>query len=354
MIVSFVVMHHLAVTYSGIGSWYYIEATHLDVLSTIWFAFYLGFQQGYFLGFMFMIAGYFVAESYDRKGFGRFIRERFKRLMIPSLIYMVAITPFIGIVELGNKSTGFNIIDFLSGTGVMWFTVALFAFSLVYGLLRLFSRRPSTASDRKQINPTLVKAVTLILIIAVFAFLIRIVQPIGTSILNMQLCFFASYIALFAVGILAYRNNLFVKISYRTGKRWLIGAIALGFLAWLALIIVVSISGNTAALAGGLTWQSAGYSVWESFVTVAMAIGLIAIFREKFNHQSKLLKTLSDNAFAVYMFHPLIIIPVTLLLSPVALYPIAKWLLLCIICVPLCFAATHFVFRRIPLLKRVL
>jgi len=134
MIVTFVVMHHVAVTYSGFGSWYYVEATHLDLFSTVWFAFYLSFQQAYFLGLMFLIAGYFVAGSYDRKVFGGFVGERFRRLIIPSLIYMVAITPFIGIVELGNKVASFNVIDFLSGTGVMWFTVALFAFSLCYGL----------------------------------------------------------------------------------------------------------------------------------------------------------------------------------------------------------------------------
>jgi len=354
MVIVFVVMHHLAVTYSGFGSWYYVEGTHLDVLSTIWFAFYLSFQQAYFMGLLFMIAGYFVAESYDRKDFGRFVGERFRRLVIPSLVYMVAITPFIEYVELGNKWTGFSVTGFLSGTGVMWFPVALFAFSLIYGLVRLIVRGPAPDSYRKQLEPTSAKAVILILIISVSAFLIRIVQPIGTSILNMQLCFFASYIVLFIVGIIAYRNNLFAKISYRTGKRWLISGIALGFLAWLGLVILATKSGNTAALNGGLTWQSAGYSVWESFVAVAMSIGLIAVFRKKFNHQSELVKTLSDNSFAVYMFHPPIIVAVTLLFSPIALYPIVKWFVLCIICVPLCFAATHFVFRRIPLLKNVL
>lgn len=89
MIIAFVVVHHLAVTYSGFGSWYYIEGTPLDVLPTVRFAFYLSFQQGYFLGLLFLITGYFVAGSYDRKGFGRFVRDRFRRLIVPTLIYTV-------------------------------------------------------------------------------------------------------------------------------------------------------------------------------------------------------------------------------------------------------------------------
>lgn len=192
------------------------------------------------MGLLFMIAGYYVAGSYDRKGFGLFVGERFKRLIIPTLIYMVAITPFIELVELGNKYTGFSLDGFLSGTGVMWFTAALFIFSLIYGVVRLVIRRPVSDSTENHIKPSLVSAVILILIISVCAFLIRIVQPIGTSILNMRLCFFASYIILFVVGIIAYRNNLFARISYKTGKRWLTCGIVLGFLSWLVLVSIAS------------------------------------------------------------------------------------------------------------------
>jgi hypothetical protein len=346
-------MQHLAVTYSGIGSWYYYANTHLDTISTVSFAFYLTFQQGYFMGVLFLIAGFFEAGSYDRKGFGKFIKDRFTRLVIPTLIYMVAITPFIECVELGNKWNGFDVIGFLAGTGVMWFTVALFAFSLVYGLFRL-SRRSNSASDGRQVTFSFSLAVILIIIIAVCAFSIRIVQPIGTSILNMQLCFFASYIILFIVGILAYRSNMFDRISYRTGKRWLVGGIVLGFIFWLALMIAFTITGSLTAFYGGLTWQSAGYSLWESFVAVAMSIGLIVVFRERFNRQSKMMSKLAENSFAVYIFHPLIIIGITVAFTGIVLYPLGKWLLLCLICIPVCFAATYFIFRRIPLLKKFL
>lgn len=353
LMIVFVVMHHLAVTYSGLGSWYYNENTHLEPLSRLWFSFYLSFEQAYFMGLLFMLAGYFAAGSYDRKGFGRSIGDRFQRLIIPSLIYMIIITPFIGMVELGGgKPSGFSIADFFSGTGVMWFAVALFIFSLIYGFLRLIVRKPENHAN-KELDPSFSKIAFLILIIAVSAFLIRIVQPIGTNILNMQLCYFASYIVLFIVGILAYRNNLFAKISYKTGKKWLICGIALGLIIWLLIAILAIRTGDVDSLGGGITWQSAFYSVWESFVAVSMSIGLVAVFREKFNRQSKLIKILSDNSFVVYMFHPPIIVAITLLLKPLALPLILKWLLLCIICVPLCFAAAHFVFRRIPLLRKV-
>ena len=59
-----------------------------------------------------------------------------------------------------------------------------------------------------------------------------------------------------------------------------------------------------------------------------MSIGLIAVFREKFNYQSKFVKSLADSSFTVYMFHPPIIVAVALLFRPVALLPIIKWVIL--------------------------
>ncbi|MBO0730556.1 MAG: acyltransferase family protein, partial [Acidimicrobiaceae bacterium] len=115
-VIACVVMHHLAVTYSGVGSWYYLDTRRLDPFSSAWFAFYLTFQQAYFMGLMFLIAGYFVGGSYDRRGLGGFIVERLRRLGIPTLIFMVLIDPFINLVELRNRLTGFNLVAFLSGT----------------------------------------------------------------------------------------------------------------------------------------------------------------------------------------------------------------------------------------------
>lgn len=99
---------------------------------------------------------------------------------------------------------------------------------------------------------------------------------------------------------------------------------------------------------------SAGYAVWESSVAVAMGFGLITVFREKLNRQGPLARAMSDSSFTVYMFHPPFLVAVALLFTPLPLPPIAKWVITGLICVPLCWAAAHYVFRRIPLLRAVL
>ena len=353
-VIACVIMHHLAVTYSGLGSWYYQDTRGLNALSAVWFTFYLTFQQAYFMGLMFLIAGYFVAGSFDRRGAGSFVVERLRRLGIPTLIYMVVITAFIGLVELRQPYTGFNLVNFLSGTGVMWFTGALLIFCLIYAGWRLLLPNLRLESFAINLRPSFKNLALLALGIAVLAFLIRIVQPIGTAILNMQICFFASYVVLFYVGTIAYRGNLLSKLSYRAGKWTLIGAVGGGFVVWLFVFGLLSKTGHVLAVEGGGTWESAVYAVWESSVAVAMGFGLLAVFRDKLNRQGRLAKAMSDSSFTVYMFHPPILVAVALLFTPLALAPIGKWAITCVICVPLCFAAAYFVFRRIPLLKSVL
>jgi peptidoglycan/LPS O-acetylase OafA/YrhL len=366
LMIVLVVIQHLAVTYSGFGSWYYKEGRPLVFPSDLLFGFWESLTQGYFMGILFLIAGYFAPRSYDRKGFGKFVKDRFVRLMIPALLYMLAIHPFIEYVELGLSwirpkpsllayyAGGLETLGFLGATGPLWFAVALFIFSVVYGLVRLLTGGSAPSTRRVRIRPTVRNAALLILLISLFTFLMRIVQPIGTSILNMQLAYFAQYVVLFVVGILAYRSELFVQFDYSWGKKWLTYGLILGFVSWVALTLAGGAPKSLTAFGGGITWQSAGFSLWESAVAVAVDIGLISLFKDRFNRQSRLVKALSDNAFAVYVFHAPLIIAVSLWFRPVMMPPILKWVMLSVICIPLCFAFAHFVVRRLPLLKEVM
>jgi glucan biosynthesis protein C len=363
LMIIFVIMVHLAVTYSGIGGWYYKEGRSYGTISTLLFGYFQSFTQGYFMGFLFLISGYFVPGSYDKKGFGKFIKDRAIRLGIPTLIYMLIIDPFINAVLLHNVNSGSNSLlsvylhyilsfQFIGASGPLWFAFALLIFSIIYAFIRYFSK--TGREYRNNAAPNLKRIIMLILLISVCAYLIRLIQPIDSSILNMQLSFFSQYIILFIVGIICYRYKWFSMFNFKYGKRWLLSALAPGFVIWIIIMLTGgALNGGFDLYKGGLYWQSAVYALWESFISVAMGIGLITLFREKYNKQNKLIKIMSDNAFAVYVFHAPIIIFLTLLFKPVMLIPFIKFLLLAIIGIPVCFICTHFIIRRIPLLKKV-
>lgn len=148
LITLLVISMHAAVTYSHLGSWYFMEDPKPGPGVTIGFATYQVFLQAFFMGLLFLIAGYFVPAAFDRKGFGRFLRDRAIRLGIPSLLYMLAIHPLIVYWVLKDyykieapfldSYRGYiTSLRFLGSSGPMWFTVALLVFCLIYGLARL-------------------------------------------------------------------------------------------------------------------------------------------------------------------------------------------------------------------------
>jgi peptidoglycan/LPS O-acetylase OafA/YrhL len=235
----------------------------------------------------------------------------------------------------------------------MWFAVALLLFSVVYGFVRVLWRK-SPRIDQDRALPNDAQVLGLAATIGLATFLVRIVQPMGTSIMNMQLCYFSQYIALFCVGIIAARRNWLLRISYPGGRRWFCLALALGTLLWMALVFLIVQTHTEAKLSGGFTWQSAAMSLWESFFCVGVCLGLIVVFREKFNRQGPLVQWLSANSFSVYLFHTPILITITLAMRNFNAPKPVKFLCATALGVVFSYLASAFVFRKIPWLKRVL
>lgn len=369
VVIMLVVLMHLNVTYSTWGLWYYLEARAAGPLSQLLFGMYGSLNQAYMMGLLFLIAGYFVPGSFDRKGFKPFVTERIVRLGIPTLIYMLLIHPVtMMIYYFFNQTLPPNIaawygdyitsLTFLSTSGPMWFALALLIFSVIYALLR--QRIETFTGHDVHAEPIVLThkiVLTIIGIIAITAFLTRIVMPAGVTLFNtvtgnfMQLGFFPSYIVLFICGILAYRHHMLANLTYPFGKFWLKLALFLGIPLWFVVINAGAVSGDLSALFGGWHWQSAAYAAWESFFAVAVSIGLLALFREKFNQPSQLSAFLSDNAFGVYVFHPPIVVAITMALSAITIVPVVKMYLVALIVLPVCFAFAYEV-RNIPVVRK--
>ena len=375
-----VVVLHAAVTYSGLGFWYYREPAALGPPTTLSFGIIQSFIQAYSLGLLFLVAGYFVPASFRRKGGARFLRDRAVRLGVPALIYMLIINPAIlyyvmrlsaeaPLTPLGDFYLGYLLgLQFLGGSGPMWFAIALLIFSAAYVAAKLLQRDlekegeeeaegaegPEGTGEEPKL-PGHREVVALVLVIAAAAFAIRLVQPIGTAVLNMQLPYFSSYVALFAVGIAARRRRWLLRIPYSFGMNWLKAALVGGTIFWLALFLFgIGPEGDISMINGGLYWQSAAYALWEAFFCVGVCLGIVVIFRERFNSGGRLARLMADNSFAVYFFHPVILILVTAAMRNFALHPLAKFAVAAAVAVPICFLASGLLLRRIPVVGRVL
>ena len=358
-----VVSMHAAVTYSHLGSWYFMEDPKPGLAVKIVFATYQTYLQAFFMGLLFFVAGYFVPDAFDRKGPARFLRDRAIRLGIPTLFFMLVIQP---VVVYGLLRDYYHIrataleayanylgqpLKVLGSSGPMWFTFALLVFSLAYAGIRTAGSRMNEQEDA---GPGNGQVIAFALLMAACTFLVRIVQPQGTNILNMQLCYFSQYVLLFWAGIRTRRRGWLRTLPYAVGMRWLLIALIPGGIAWAGFVTWVVSSGTVDLVQGGFTWQSAVMCFWESLFAVGICRGLLVLFRDHFNHQGRVARWLSDNCFAVYLFHTPLLIAVTLLMSGYDAPKLVKFAWATVLGCTATWLASSLVFRRIPLLRRVL
>lgn len=365
-----VIFHHSAVTYSHVGSWFYNESPRPGLWPTLIMATFLSFNQAYFMGLLFFIAGYFAAPSFDRKGFRKFIRDRFIRLGLPSLLFMLVIYPWIvnwllRVFYQPERATVRAIYPsfllsgrFLGASGPMWFTVALLIFCLVYGVLRsiVIVRPPAAVTISRPTVPGHRHVAALIATLTGATFVVRIFQPVGTSVLNMQLCYFAQYVLLFSLGIVFYRRNWLMGIPFRFAMIWFTLAVTAGLVLW-ALVLASSgvLSGRQpTAIFGGLQWQSLLNCFWESLVCAGVSLGVLVFFRDRIRVGDTVSSFMSRNAFSAYLFHTPLLIVVTLALHRWSAPALLKFPVAGVVAVFVTFALSEYLFRRTPLLGRIL
>ncbi|WP_180336016.1 acyltransferase family protein [Pleomorphomonas diazotrophica] len=372
-IIILVVLMHLNVTYGGNGLWYYKEEAGYGPLSGLLFGLYGSLTQAWFMGLLFFISGYLVPDSLERKGVQPFIRGRLVRLGIPMLAYVAVIHPLTiwiaGFAAGGEPDMaawyGHYVVslDFLSSLGPLWFLMVLLILSVAYALWWAFFGQPAPRAQ----TPVKVRHLWLAglaMVIAIAAFLLRVVEPAGAQFIKplpgnfMQVGFFASYVVLFVVGILCRTHDLLDGIGYRFGMRWFWWTLILGIPIWFLGIPASAIAAEArggvpdiGAFFGGFRWQSAFYATWEAFFCVGISLGLIVLFREKFNAEGRLARFLSQNYFGVYVIHPPIIVVGAILVRGVEAPALLKMYVMAVLLVPLAFLVSHGL-RQVPVIRR--
>ncbi len=372
-VIILVVLMHLNVTYSGNGLWYYVEKASYGPLSGLMFGLYGSLTQAWFMGLLFFVSGYLTPGSLERKGTGPFIRGRLIRLGIPMLAYVAIIHPLTTWIagfaaadapDMGAWYAHYVVsFDFLLSLGPLWFLLVLLILSVATALWRAAFGGPAPEVDRRvTFRPVWVLGLTVT--IAVATFLLRAVVPGGVPFIKplpgnfLQVGFFASYVILYVVGILCRTHGILEGIGYRFGMRWFRWTLILGIPLWFlgipASAIIAQAHGavpDIGAFFGGFRWQSAFYATWEAFFCVGVSLGLIVLFREKFNSEGRLTRFLSQNYFGVYVFHPPIIVAGAILVRNVQAPPLLKMYAMAAILVPICFLVTYGL-RQVPFIRR--
>ncbi len=363
-----VIMHHTMITYGAEGSWYFLDP-HTDELTSTLLTVIATLDQGFFMGLFFFISAYFVPGSYNRKGPKLFLKDRLIRLGIPLALYIIFVNPYlVYLINVTPKSgkTYFEFylgyfqsldafLSFLGGNGPLWFVLALLIYDFVYTFCRIIYKK-STKSEPIKKRPTNGLLAIVTVIMAIFTFIVRLFYytSAGDDFFNIQLCFVAQYIVMLLLGTIAYNRDWFRNITDRQGKFWIEIAL-IAIIIFFPIGLLLGAYGEDAdKFIGGLNWQALVFNLWESFYCMGMCIGLVVLFRKKYNSQGKVAKTLSQNAYTIYIVHAPVLIGVGLLFYIVPMFALLKFIIVFPIVLFICFLLSHFVLRRIPGAKRVL
>jgi hypothetical protein len=366
-----VVAHHLALVYGAFAPFYYQEPPFTDPPAFRVLAFFVLTNQAWFMGALFLLAGYFTPGSFDRKGAAGFLKNRSLRLGVPVLAAIFLLDPVarIGLFLMPSELTGitapltFAAYPKLLGLGPLWFALMLLIFSFLYALWRRLTGAGAPRAQTRTGFPGMAWALAFSVALAWASYLFRIAVPIGKEVTLFlpfldfpTIAYLPQYAGLFVLGVAASRRDW---LSGLTGNAGLI-ALVLALAAW-ALLFPLAISSEMFVLRfsrppefpGGGHWQSAAYALWDSTLAVCLPLAAITAFRRFVGGGGRIARFLSGNSYAVYVIHSPVIVFICYAMRGIDLPALAKFALAAIIVIPVCFAVAHAI-RKLPGVRMVL
>lgn len=272
----------------------------------MWLGRFMTVDMSFFMGFFFLISGYFIPRSFDSRTAGAFLRQKAKRLLLPVLFILAVVVPAYFYIAMTYR--GANTYDFFTfyaksyiGDGLLsyehgWYMVHLFLYSAVYALVRTLLKNRKISAGK---TPNILMILGLGTLIAILSILIRILYPIDTwivvlGVIGAEPAHLPQYTILFAFGVVAYRKGYFTSLSKRTGFI----SLAAGLI--MALVIYMS---RLPLLSGIMPFIWEYWPIYESFLCVFLCFGLLVFFREYCGRTNLILRKLAENAFGAYVIH---------------------------------------------------
>lgn len=347
-----VILHHAAITYGASGGWFYQEVKHTVLPDSLVLTAFVATNQCYFMGLFFFISGCFVAASLARKSAQQFIRDKLLRLGVPVLLFVCLLYPLT--IWLGYYP--FTWVSFCADmprlladinaahTGPTWFVAVLLLFNLLaVALWKPLSRIAQHFPELRAGDYLLVG-----ILIGMVSFITRLVFPDGYSVVNIQLSYVPQYLFYFFAGVVMGPGRVVQLATSQKIAPWLISSILLmaGLMTALAILL------DTGPFVGGFNPYSIYYSMSQGFMSVALSIVALVVCYRFANLGAWLRGYPARAAYGAFFIHAPVLVGLTLLLQPVSLMPMFKFVLLGLLGVPLSFVLGYLL-AGLPLLKKV-
>lgn len=349
-LISLVVAHHAGQPYGPTGGeWPVSDPADAAILGT-----FFGINAAFFMGFFFLISGYFTEASFERKGPAAFLTSRLVRLGIPLVVFAGILFP-ITVYAFGAQAKSFPaflIQDYFGRLdlefGHLWFVAHLLLYSVLYAAWRIVA--PAPRADSAPPPPGLGAILGYTLTLALVSVLVRTIYPQDTWVrlfwlIPAEPAHLPQYAGLFVIGIVAARGRWFTELPGRTASAVFLFGLAALLFAGLFDYGVLPLPGF---LDMNLTW-----GFFEAFVCMGMILGLLALFRRFLDRPGPWLSWLEGNVYGTYLIHVFIVVPLQIAILDLTVPALAKFAIVSAMGIALSFALTALL-RRIPAVRAVI
>lgn len=326
-----VVAHHSAQAYGPTGGDWPVE----DRANSDWLGPFFAVNAAVGLGLLFLLAGYFVPRSYDRKGASRFVRDRWQRIGVPlAFSALVVHLPVVYLMESPRPSFGDHLRsqydDGWQGVYIhLWFLGHLLLYSLVYVGWRRLTRHRTATPARAWSPPGHLAIIGFVVGLTLVTWVVRGWFAIDEwtallGVLATEPAHLPQYVALFAIGVAAYRGDWLRRWPTRTGIIWL----AVGITSSVGMATVMLRAPDRyddLAETGGFNLGSLTYSAWEAVTCAGLCLGLIVLFRSMFQRTNRWLAALATASLAAYVLHLMIVVGIQSAIETIDAPALAKF-----------------------------
>lgn len=342
-------------TYSGLR-----EVTLAPVSELVLFVLVSPF--GFFLmALLFLVAGLLTPSSLERKGTGRFLRDRTLRLGVPFVLYVLVVQPTLTYAlehPLGD-APGSYWTEYLGAerrldTGPLWFVGVLLIFSVGYAGWRAWVPAPaSTAVPSRRISLR-----TLALVAAVVApasFVVRLVYPYGSESGFSDLNFWEWPVCItaFALGIHGSHQGWMSTIPVGLARQCR-DVTLLGALAMMTLLLIASSHDLVDDAMGGWNWAAAAFAVIDAVLTIFGSVWLLSVAQLRLDRSYRWGPVLSRSAYGAFMLQTVFLLGFAIALRQLDLPAEVKAVVVALGGVAFSYAVAWALISRVPGVSRVL
>ena len=360
LIAAIIAMHAIAGYAGAIEVWTYAGVRETTLHPAVELAIVvLALPFGLFLiALLFLVAGLLAVPSLERKGPGRFARDRLIRLGIPFAVYVLLVQPVVvyAMAHPLGYLTGTYWQEFIGAngsidTGPLWFVGVLLIYSLAYaGWAHL--RGPGPRSSRViGVSHLAVAAV----VVAPASFLVRLVYPYGSEagFTDLNLWQWPACIAVFTLGIAAAGAGWQQAVPGELGRTSRAVTLA-AMVAVASLLVLAALSDQVEDLLGGWNLLAAGFAALDAVLCMFGSVWTLSVAQHRLNRPLPLGPALSRSAFGAFILQTPILIGLALALRPLDLPAEVKALLVAAGGVSGSFALAWLIVTQVPGAKRIL